>query len=108
VGTSLSLSAYRPRSSADDLVIEHFRGEVAVLRDRGYITSRAVPICRTPRGEYLAIIEWSTPTAVDEAHADDAVLAIWRAKEQLLVYLGPAELDRSEVPFVSYEVVADL
>jgi heme-degrading monooxygenase HmoA len=103
----LSLSAYRPRPGREDEVVRHFRREVATLRARGHITSRPAPICRTARGEYLVVVEWATETSVDDAHADDAVLEVWRAKEQLVEYLGPRELDGSDVPFVSYDVLED-
>ena len=47
-------------------------------------------------------------TAVDDAHADAEVTAIWARKAELVDYIGPAQLDGSETPFVSYEVIADL
>jgi heme-degrading monooxygenase HmoA len=103
----VSLSAYRPRPGRGDEVLPHLREEVAALRAHGYITNRPVPICRTTRGEYLVISEWTTETSVDEAHADDAIREVWRRKEQLVEYIAPADLDQSDVPFASYDVVDD-
>ena len=106
-GSRLSLSAYRPRPGREVELVAHFRSEVAAMRIRGHITSRPAPICRTSRGEYLVVIEWVTPTSVDEAHRDPVVLDIWKRKEALVEYIGPAALDGSDTPFVSYEVVED-
>jgi len=103
----LSLSAYRPRPGRGDDVVPHLREEVATLRTHGYITSRPAPICVTGSGEYLVIVEWATETAVDEAHADDVILEVWRRKEQLAEYIAPADLDGSGVPFASYDVLED-
>jgi hypothetical protein len=103
----VSLSAYRPRPGREDELLPHLREEVATLRARGYITSRPVPICLTARGEYLVIAEWATETSVDEAHADDVILEVWRRKEQLVEYIAPADLDQSDVPFASYDVLED-
>lgn len=64
-------------------------------------------ICRTGRGEYLVVIEWATPTSVDDAHRDPAVVAVWREKDRLFEYLGPRDLEGSDVPFVSYDVLED-
>jgi hypothetical protein len=105
--TRISLSAYRPRRGRVDEVLLHLREEVAALRANGYITSRLAPICRTARGEYLVIAEWATDTSVDEAHQDEVILEIWRRKEQLVEYIAPADLDGSDVPFVSYDVLED-
>lgn len=103
----LSFSAYRPRPGREDEVLPHLRDEVATLRSRGHITSRPAPICLTARGEYLVIAEWATETAVDDAHADEVILDVWRRKEELVEYIAPCDLDRSAVPFVSYDVLED-
>lgn len=104
--TRLSLGAYRPRATVDE-VLAHFRQEVALLRANGHITSRPAPICRSDRGEFLVIVEWATPDSVDEAHRDPAVLTVWQRKERLVEYLGPAQLAGSDAPFASYDVVDD-
>ena len=78
-----------------------------MLRRHGYITSRPVPICRTARGEYLVITEWATETSVNEGHADEAILEVWRRKEQLVEYIAPADLNGSDVPFASFDVLED-
>ena len=104
----LSVSAYRPRPGRSDELLPHLRHEVATLRARGHITNRPAPICLTDRGEYLVITEWATATSVDEAHDDKVVLEVWRRKEQLVDYIAPSDLDKSTVPFVSYDVLEDL
>ena len=88
-------------------MLPHLRDEIATLRARGHITNRPVPICRTAGGEYLVIAEWATETSVDDAHEDDVILEVWRRKEELVEYIAPADLDRSDVPFVSYDVLED-
>jgi hypothetical protein len=103
----VSLSAYRPRPGRSDDVLPHLRHEVATLRARGHITSRPAPICLTARGEYLVIAEWATESSVDEAHEDEVILDVWRRKEQLVEYIAPCDLDKSAVPFVSYELLED-
>jgi hypothetical protein len=104
----LSLSGYRPRPGRSNEVLSHLRHEVATLRARGHITNRQAPICLTDRGEFLVITEWATATSVDEAHEDDVVLDVWRQKEQLVDYIAPSDLDKSAVPFASYDVLEDL
>jgi hypothetical protein len=41
-------------------------------------------------------------------HEDDVVLDVWRRKEKLVEYISPSDLERSGVPFVSYDVLEDL
>jgi hypothetical protein len=103
----ISLSAYRARPGRRDDVLPHLRHEVATLRARGHITSRPAPICLTARGEYLVIAEWATESSVDKAHEDEVILDVWRRKAQLVEYIAPCDLDKSAVPFVSYDVLED-
>ena len=106
--TRLTLSAYRLRDAGEERLLAHFHREIGLLRARGHITSRPAAVCRTDRGEYLVVSEWATPGSVDDAHADPDVVAVWEDKAQLVEYLAPAELERSDVPFVSYDVVATI
>ena len=103
----LSFSAYRPRPGREAEVAAHLRGELAALRARGHITGRPAAICRTAAGLYLVVAEWATERSVDDAHADEVILEIWRRKEQLVEYLAPSELDGIDVPFASFDVVDD-
>ncbi len=64
-------------------------------------------ICATARGEVLVVAEWATERSVDDAHADDAILEIWRRKEQVVEYLAPADLAGADVPFASFDVLED-
>ena len=104
----ISLAAYRPRPGMEQELLEMFRAEFASLRASGHVTDRPVPICRTDRGEYLAILEWSTDHAVDDAHRDEAVLRIWARKAEIAEYLAPSDLAGSDVPFVSYTKIGDV
>jgi quinol monooxygenase YgiN len=107
VASRITLSSYRARDGHADEVLPHLRDEIAALRARGHITSRRAAICRTASGEFLVVSEWSTERAVDDAHEDEAILEIWRRKEQLVEYLAPGELAGSDVPFASFDLIED-
>jgi hypothetical protein len=89
-------------------LLEVFKAEFASLRAGGHVTERRVPICRTDRGEYLAILEWSSDHAVDDAHRDSEVLRVWARKAEVAEYLAPRDLAGSDVPFVSYTRLGDV
>jgi hypothetical protein len=103
----LALCAYRPREGRARELEEFLALEIGILRARGHITERRAPVCRTERGELLTIVEWRTARSVDEAHADPVIVELWERKQDLAEYLGADGLARGDVPFASYEVVAD-
>jgi len=107
VKTQLALSAYRPRPSKGDELVRLIGEELATLRRRGHVTDRPAPIVRTENGELLVVLEWSTEHAVDDAHADDEVLAVWERKAHLAEYVAPSALAGADVPFAHWTVVGD-
>jgi hypothetical protein len=71
-----------------------------------HVTARPAPLVRTEGGDFLVVLG-STPHAVDDAHADPEVMAVWEQKAQL-EYLAPRALAGIEAPFARWTVVADL
>ena len=107
MGRELALAAYRPKGSADELL--RLLGEdVATLRRRGHVTDRPAPVVRTENGELLVALEWSSEHAVDDAHADPEVLALWRRKTLLADYVAPDAFTGADVPFARWPVLIDL
>ena len=82
--------------------------ELAILRRRGHVTERRVPVLRGPSGELLVVLEWSSDHAVDDAHDDPDVLAAWDRKAELAEYTTPAALSGSDRPLARWTVVVDL
>ena len=106
--TELALAAYRPRPGQGDPLVRLLHEDVATLRRRGHVTARPAPLIRTPEGELLVVIEWSSEHAVGDAHEDPEVLEVWRRKDELAEYIPPRELAGSETPFARWTLVADL
>jgi hypothetical protein len=107
-GTELALAAYRPRPEREDDFLVFLHEELALLRRRGHVTERRAQVMRAPKGELLVVLEWSTDHAVDDAHADSDVLAVWDRKAELAEYIAPAALSGSDIPFARWPVIVDL
>ena len=75
---------------------------------RGHITDRPAPVVRTESDELLVALEWSSEHAVDDAHADPEVLALWQRKALLADYVAPAAVSGADVPFARWPVLVDL
>jgi hypothetical protein len=106
--TELALAAYRPKPGVADELLQLLAEDVATLRRRGHVTERPAPMVRTENGELLVVLEWSTTHAVDDAHADPEVLAVWERKARLADYIAPVALAGVGVPFARWTLVADL
>ena len=108
MATELALAAYRARPGKDDELLQILGEDIATLRARGHVTDRPAPVVRTGDDELMVGLEWSSEHAVDEAHADPEVMAMWERKGELAEYLPPNALTGAGVPFARWTVVADL
>jgi hypothetical protein len=107
VGSELAIAAYRPKGSTDELL--RLLGEdLATLRRRGHVTDRPAPVACTEHGELLVALEWSSEHAVDDAHADSEVLAVWGRKTLLADYVAPNAVAGADIPFARWPVVTYL
>jgi Antibiotic biosynthesis monooxygenase len=106
--TELAFAAYRPKAGSADELLQLLAEDVATLRSRGHVTERLAPVARTDNGEFLVVLEWSTRHAVDDAHADPEVRAVWERKARLADYIPPDSLGGADVPFARWALVADL
>ena len=91
-----------------DELLQLLGEDLAMLRRRGHVTDRPAPVVRSPGGELLVALEWSSEHAVDDAHADPEVLALWRRKTLLADYVAPAAVTGANVPFARWPVLIDL
>jgi hypothetical protein len=50
---------------------------VRVLRDQGLATPRPEHVMRASDGTIVEIFEWASERAIEQAHSNPAVLALW-------------------------------
>jgi hypothetical protein len=106
--TEIALAAYRPKPGVAEELLQLLAEDLATLRRRGHVTERPAPMVRTENGELLVVLEWSTTHAVDDAHVDSEVLAVWERKARLADYIAPEALAGAGIPFARWALVADL
>jgi len=69
--------AYRPKPGKEDELLELVRARVPTLRQEGLVTDRVPVIMRAKDGTILEVSEWKSPEAIDAAHRNPNVLALW-------------------------------
>ena len=69
--------AYRPKPGKEDDLLELVRSRVPTLRKEGFVSDRAPTIMRARDGTILEVSEWKSREAIDAAHKNPNVLAMW-------------------------------
>ncbi len=69
--------AYRPKSGKDAELLDLVRNRVPTLRKEGLVSDRASIIMRAKDGTIIEVSEWKSAEAIEAAHANPNVLAMW-------------------------------
>ncbi len=69
--------AYRPKPGKEKETLELVRSRVPTLRKEGLVTDRVPTIMRARDGTIIEVSEWKSEDAIDAAHKNPNVLAMW-------------------------------
>jgi len=69
--------AYRPKPGHEKELVEVVRNRVPVLRMEHLVTDRAPVLMRAKDGTIIEVSEWKSKKAIEEAHKNPRVLAMW-------------------------------
>jgi len=69
--------AYRPKPGREKELLELVRKRVPTLRKEGLVTGRVPVIMRAKVGTIIEVSEWKSQEAIEEAHKNPRVLALW-------------------------------
>ncbi len=94
--------AYRPHSgqeaALDALVAEH----VPALRTAGLATTREPVIAKAKDGSVVEVFEWASEKAIELAHADEGVRALWERFDEVCDYVPVGELAEARELFSAF------
>lgn len=69
--------AYRPKPGKEKELLDLVRSRLPILRKEGLVTDRAPIIMRVRDGTIIEVSEWKSQEAIDAAHKNANVLAMW-------------------------------
>jgi quinol monooxygenase YgiN len=69
--------AYRPKPGKEEELLELVRSRVPTLRKEGLVTDRVPAIMRSRDGTIVEVSEWKSQEAIEAAHRNPNVLAMW-------------------------------
>lgn len=70
--------AYRPKPGKEKELLELVRSRVPALRKEDLVTNRVPTIMRSRDGTIIEVSEWKSREAIDAAHNNANVLALWQ------------------------------
>lgn len=96
---------YRPHTGKEQALLELIRDHLRVLRGQGLATERASLVMRAADGALLEIFEWKSKAAVDEAHGNPVIQAMWQKFNDACEFAPLSSLEESKQLFAPFEAV---
>ena len=104
--TRIVVVAYRPKpgkSQALDVVVaKHLR----VLAAEQLVTDRPAWVMRAKDGTVVEVFEWRSAEAIEQAHTNAAVAALWAEFAAVCDYVPLAGLAEAQQMFAEFEASA--
>lgn len=97
------ISAYRPEPGKEQVLLSEVRDHHSLLWSEGLVTSRDPVIMRAKDGTVLEVFEWASPAAIEEAHENPRVKAMWERFAKCSDYVPLNDLAESAVLFSEFE-----
>ena len=99
--------AYRPKPGKENELVDLVRSRVPTLRNEGLVTNRKPTIARTRDGTIIEVSEWKSQEAIDAAHKNPNVLAMWDKFFALCDCVPLNMLAEAKEMFAGFEPIAD-
>src|ERR1700746_2543841 len=99
--------AYRPKLRKEKETLELVRNRVPTLRKEGLVTDRAPTIMRARDGTIIEVSEWNSHEAINAAHKNPNVLAMWNKFFAICDCVPLKTLAEANEMFAGFEPIAD-
>ncbi len=99
--------AYRPKPGKEQELLKLVRERVPTLRKEGLVTDRVPSIMRAKDGTIIEVSEWKSRQAIDAAHKNPNVLAMWERFFAVCDCVPLNTLAEAEEMFAGFEPIDD-
>jgi len=99
--------AYRPKPGKENELVDLVRSRVPTLRKGNLVTDRVPIIMRARDGTIIEVSEWKSQEAIDAAHKNPNVLAMWNKFFAICDCVPLNMLAEATEMFAAFEPIAD-
>ena len=97
--------AYRPKQGKEKELLKLVRSRGPTLHNEGLVTDRIPTIMRARDGTIIEVSEWKSHEAIDAAHKNPNVLAMWNKFFAICDCIPLKTLAEAEEMFAGFEPI---
>lgn len=97
--------AYRPKPGREEETLQVVRSRMPTLAHEGLVTDRAPVLMRARDGTIIEVSEWRSREAIDEAHRNPNVLALWQRFMEVCDCVPLQSVPETELMFAGFQPI---
>lgn len=97
------IAAFKPRPGRQEQLLAVVAKHWSVLQEHGLVTDRPRYAMQSADGTVLEVFEWRSAEAIESAHANPAVQALWAEFESVCEYIPLAAVAEAQHPFSEFK-----
>jgi hypothetical protein len=95
--------AYKPKIGRESALAAAVERHLRVLREEGLATEREAYVMRAADGTMVEVFEWRSAEAIQQAHGNPAVQALWGEFAEVCDYLPLASVPEARALFAEFD-----
>jgi hypothetical protein len=97
--------AYAPKAGKEEQLLAAVRKHLQVLQAEQLVTDRPAYVMRAADGTIVEIFEWRSAEAINQAHGNPAVQALWAELGAACDYVPLSKLAEAQQMFAEFDAV---
>ena len=97
--------AYQPKAGQEQALLAAVKKHLQVLRAAALVTNRPAYVMRAADGTVVEVFEWRSAAAIQQAHSNPAVQALWAEFSAVCNYVPLGKLAEAQQMFAEFDAV---
>jgi hypothetical protein len=103
--TRITIACYQPKEGKGEELKALVKEHLPILLGQQLVTNRKAIIMEAKNGTIIEVFEWLSDEAIEKAHSNTAVLALWARFNELCDYVAPVTMDECQSVFSGFRAV---
>ena len=96
------IASYKPKPGKESSLRQIMTTHVPILRQQGLATSRESIMMEAKDGTIIEVFEWTSHSAIEQAHTNPAVLEMWGKYAEVCDYIPVSQVTEAADMFPSF------
>jgi quinol monooxygenase YgiN len=97
--------AYTPKAGKDQQLLAAVKKHLQVLRNEHFVTDKPAYVMRAADGSIVEVFEWRSAEAIQQAHSNPAIQALWAEFGAACDYTPLSKLAETHQMFAEFDAV---